>query len=342
MPRAPIALIILGALTFNFMTGFHDAANAIATSVLTRALSIPTAVVLAAVLNLAGAMVNESVATTIGKGMVAGSFITEQIVLAALVGTVIWLFITWRLGLPTSCSHTIIGAIIGAASAASAQVSVGGGMLGWSYNYGIFNFAGLKKIFLALLLSPVFGLVIGFAVMVILLHIFAHSTPSILNRYFRRLQVLSASLMAFSHGSNDAQNAMGIITMALVAGGYLGTFVIPIWVKIVCALALALGTGAGGWRIIKTLGRKVMTLKPIHGFAAETCAAGVIQVCTHIGAPISTTHVISSAIMGVGISRRLTGVRWKVAGQIIMAWVLTLPITAVLAAFSYWLLAFFF
>jgi len=342
MHKTPITLIILGALTFNFMTGFHDAANAIATSVLTRALSIPTAVMLAAVLNLAGAMVNESVATTIGKGMVDSSFVTEQVVLSALLGTVIWLFITWRLGLPTSCSHTIIGAIIGAASAASAQVSVGGGMLGWSYNYGIFNFAGLKKIFLALLLSPVFGLVIGFAVMVLLLHIFAHSAPSILNPYFRKLQILSASLMAFSHGSNDAQNAMGIITMALVAGGYLGTFAIPIWVKVISALALSLGTAAGGWRIIKTLGRNLITLKPIHGFAAETSGALVIQACTHIGAPISTTHVISSAIMGVGISRRLSGVRWKVAGQIIMAWVLTLPITAVLAAFSYWLLGFFF
>ncbi len=342
MPKAPIALIIFGALTFNFMTGFHDAANAIATSVLTRALSIPTAVMLAAVLNLAGAMVNESVATTIGKGMVASSFVTEQIVLAALVGTVIWLFITWRLGLPTSCSHTIIGALIGAASAASVQVSVGGGMLGWSYNYGIFNFAGLKKIFLALLLSPIFGLVVGFAVMILLLHIFARSTPSILNRYFRKLQILSASLMAFSHGSNDAQNAMGIITMALVSGGYLNAFFIPTWVKIISAVALSLGTAAGGWRIIKTLGRNLITLKPIHGFAAETTGALVIQACTQIGAPVSTTHVISSAIMGVGISRRLTGVRWKVAGQIIMAWVLTLPITAVLAAFSYWLLGFFF
>ena len=342
MPKAPIALIILGALTFNFMTGFHDAANAIATSVLTRALAIPTAVVLAAVLNLAGAMVNEAVATTIGKGIVDGSFVTEQIVLAALLGTIIWLFITWRLGLPTSCSHTIIGAVIGAASAASAQVSVGSGMLGWSYNYGIFNFAGLKKIFLALLLSPVFGLLVGFAAMVLLLHIFAHSAPTILNRYFRRLQVISASLMAFSHGSNDAQNAMGIITMALVAGGYLDTFAIPMWVKVISALALSLGTAAGGWRIIKTLGRNLVTLKPIHGFAAETSGALVIQACTHIGAPISTTHVISTAIMGVGISRRLSGVRWKVAGQIIMAWVLTLPITALLAAFSYWLLGFFF
>ncbi len=342
MPRAPIALIILCALTFNFMTGFHDAANAIATSVLTRALAIPTAIVLAAVLNLAGAMVNEAVATTIGKGIVASTFVTEQVVLAALFGTIIWLFITWWFGLPTSCSHTIIGAVIGAASAASIQFSAGGGLLSWSYNYGIFNFAGLRKIFLALLLSPVFGLLVGIAMMILLSHIFAHSTPSVLNRYFRRLQILSASFMAFSHGSNDAQNAMGIITMALVSGGYLGAFFIPTWVKVISAIALALGTAAGGWRIIKTLGRNLITLKPIHGFAAETSGAMVIQACTHIGAPISTTHVISTAIMGVGVSRRLSAVRWKVAGQIVMAWILTLPVTAVLAAFSYWLLGFFF
>ena len=342
MRKAPIVLIVLGGLTFNFMTGFHDAANAIATSVLTRALSIPHAILLAAGLNLAGAMVSEAVATTIGKGIVPTDFVTEQMVLAALVGTVIWLFITWRLGLPTSCSHTIIGAIIGAASAASIQLTASGGVLGWSYNYGIFNLAGLKKIFLALLLSPVFGLLIGFALMIVLMHIFARTTPSLLNRYFRRLQVLSASLMAFSHGSNDAQNAMGIITMALVSGGYLATWFIPVWVKIICAAALALGTAAGGWRIIKTIGRKVMTLKPIHGFAAETSAAGIIQFCTHIGAPISTTHIISCTIMGVGVSRSLRAVRWRVAGQIVMAWILTLPITALLAALSYWMLNWFF
>ena len=342
MPSAPIVLIVLGGLAFNFMTGFHDAANAIATSVLTRALSIPHAILLAAGLNLAGAMVNEAVATTIGKGIIPTEYVTDQVILAALLGTVVWLFITWRLALPTSCSHTIIGALIGAGSAASIQFTAGGGILGWSYNYGIFNFAGLKKIFLALLLSPIFGLLVGFVLMIILMHIFARSVPSILNRYFRRLQVLSASFMAFSHGSNDAQNAMGIITMALISGGYLASFDIPVWVKIICAAALALGTAAGGWRIIKTIGRKVMTLKPIHGFAAETSAAGIIQFCTHIGAPISTTHIISCAIMGVGVSRSLRAVRWRVAGQIVVAWILTLPITALLAALSYNLLSFFF
>ena len=211
--------IVIGALAFNFMTGFHDAANAIATSVLTRALSIPNAILMAAGLNLAGALVNEAVATTIGREIVAPEQVSEQVILAALMGTVIWLFITWYLGLPTSCSHTIIGALIGAASAAGTYLTVTEGTIRWGYNYGIFNFVGLKKIFLALLLSPVFGVLIGFALMIVLMHVFAHSAPSKLNRYFRRLQVVSAGLMVFSHGSNDAQNAMGNITMALVSGG---------------------------------------------------------------------------------------------------------------------------
>lgn len=342
MPEAPIVLIIIGALGFNYMTGFHDAANAIATSVLTRALSIPAAILLAASLGFVGAMVNEAVATTIGKQMIPTEYVTPQVVLAALLGALIWLLITWSRGLPTSCSHTIIGALIGAVSAASTQFTASSGMLGWSYNYDVLNFAVLMKIFLALLLSPAFGLLIGFGFMLVLFHIFVSTNPSILSRYFRRLQIVSCGFMAFSQASNDAQNAMGIITMALVSAGYLASWTIPLWVKIICALALSLGTASGGWRIIKTIGRDVVTLRPIHGFAAQTSAAAIIGFCTRIGAPISTTHIICSTVMGVGVSRTLRAVHWKVVSQIVMSWVLTLPITALLAAFSYWILGWFF
>ncbi len=330
---------VVTALVFDFINGFHDTANAIATSVLTRALSITQAIVLASGLNFLGAMVSVGVATTIGKGIIDPRDTTHSVVLAALFGAITWNLITWRLGLPSSSSHALIGGVIGAVAADHTTIQAGAGAFGWHFEYGVFNLAGLEKIFLALLLSPIFGMIAAVALMIALLHVFGHFAPSTLNRHFKRFQVMSASFMAFSHGSNDAQKSMGIITLALFASGvYSGEFLVPTWVKLACATAMALGTAVGGWRIIKTVGRKVMELKPIHGFAAETAAAVVIQTATHVGAPVSTTHVISSSIMGVGVSHRLTAVRWGVVGQIILAWILTLPFCYLFGALAYWVI----
>lgn len=339
MPELLIAAVVMAALFFDFVNGFHDTANAIATSVLTRALSIPSAIAMAAGLNFLGALVGTHVATTIGKGIVDPSEVTALVVLAALIGAVVWNTVTWYWGLPSSSSHALIGGVVGAVSAAETSVGFQGGVLTYSYQYSVFNVQGLSKIGLALVISPVAGLLMGFLLMIALMWIFGHFAPAKLNQWFRRLQVLSAASMAFSHGGNDAQKTMGIITMALVAGGLLGSFEVPFWVKVLCAAVMAAGTAVGGWRIIKTVGRKVMSLAAIHGFAAETSGALVIQTCTHIGAPVSTTHVISSCIMGVGASRRLTAVRWRVAGQIVLAWIVTLPLCMALGAIIYWVIS---
>jgi PiT family inorganic phosphate transporter len=335
MPELTLILTIVEALGFSFITGFHDAANAIATSVLTRALSIRNAIVMAAGLNLLGGLINVAVATTIGKGIVRSEFVNPNVVLAALLGAITWNLITWRLGLPSSSTHAIVGGVVGAAAACGTGVGLANGYLYWQFPYHMYISAGLIKVFLALVISPLVGLIGAWLFMVLLYHIFGKVAASKLNRPFRRLQVLSAGYMAFSHGTNDAQHSMGMITMALLASGYLTSFIIPVWVKVICAAFMAFGTAAGGWRIIKTVGRKVMELQPIHGFAAETSAATVIQLCTHLGAPISTTHVISSAIMGVGVSRRLSAVRWGVVGNIVGAWILTLPMAALMAALAY-------
>jgi inorganic phosphate transporter, PiT family len=340
MPEMPlwVGITVATALLFAFMNGFHDTANAIATSVLTRALSIRQAIVFASGLNFLGALVSIKVATTIGKGIVDPSNTTNTVVLSALIGGIAWLFITWYFGLPTSCSHALVGGVVGAVLADHTTLHTATGTLGWTLNYGVLQVAGLEKILMALLLSPIFGVVFALILMIALLHVFGRCAPSLLNRHFRRLQVMSAGFMAFSHGSNDAQQVMGVITLTLVSSGILGTFAVPLWVKVISATAMALGTAVGGWRIIKTVGRKVMELKPIHGFAAETAAASVIQLATHFGAPVSTTHVISTAIMGVGMSHRLTAVRWGVVGQIVGAWILTMPMAMLFAALTYWLI----
>jgi inorganic phosphate transporter, PiT family len=338
MPELSLLLTILFALGFSFITGFHDAANAIATSVLTRALSIRNAILMAAGLNMLGGLISVAVATTIGRGIVHANFITPHVVLAALLGAIVWNLITWRLGLPSSSTHAIVGGVVGAAAASHFSLTATNGMLAWQFPYGMYIPAGLGKVFLALLISPIVGFLAAWLFMVGLYHLFGKVSPGKLNRPFRRLQVFSAGYMAFSHGTNDAQHSMGLITMALVAHGYLSNFSIPVWVKLLCAACMAFGTGAGGWRIIKTVGRNIMELQPIHGFAAETSAATVIQICTHLGAPISTTHVISSAIMGVGVSRRLSAVRWKVVGNILGAWVMTMPMAALFAGLFYHLI----
>jgi inorganic phosphate transporter, PiT family len=335
MPDPFIVTVVAAALAFDFINGFHDTANAIATSVLTRALTIPRAIFMAAGLNFLGAVVSEQVANTIGKGIVDPAAITHGVVLAGLLGAIIWNLITWRLGLPSSSSHALIGGVVGATAVSQFHWEVAGGAASLGLNYGVFQAAGLEKILVALIVSPLLGFVAGLALMVLLSWTFRGLAPWRVNKWFRIFQIGSAGFMAFSHGGNDAQKSMGVITMALVAAGILPAFHIPVWVKFACAGAMAMGTAVGGWRIIKTIGRNVVELKAIHGFAAETGAALVIQAATHVGAPISTTHVITSAIMGVGASRRVSSVRWKVVGNIVTAWVLTFPAAVLLAATIY-------
>ena len=315
------AVVALG-LMFEFVNGFHDAANAIATSVLTRALSIRTAVLLCAILNFIGALSSKAVATTMGKGLVDPAEVTAQLVVAALLGAIVWDVITWRFGLPTSSTHALVGGVIGAAVAGK----------GW----GIVNLAGTQKVLAGLLLSPIVGLLGAFILMVLFLWIFGHRAHAKVNRGFRLTQIASASLMAFSHGQNDGQKSMGVIAMALVGATALSHgapkgFEIPLWVMIGCATAMGLGSGVGGWRIIKTLGRGVMELEPIHGCVAELSAAAIILGASKIGAPISTTHTISATIMGIGVSRSLRAVKWKVVGNILIAWILTMPAAALTA-----------
>ena len=316
-----LCLVILAALLFDYINGFHDTANAIATCISTRALSVKTAILMAAVLNFAGAMISTKVATTIGKGIVDSSNVTQMVVLAGVTGAVIWNLITWYYGLPSSSSHAIIGGIMG-----SVFAHAGLSALKW---------AGLKKIILALLISPILGTLVGFIFMLILYRVFRNSPPAGLNKNFRRMQIASAALMAFSHGTADAQKSMGVITMALLSYGFIKTFVVPWEVMVACATAMAFGTAAGGWRIIKTVGRDFVKLQPVHGFCVETASAGVILGASAFGMPTSTTHVITSTILGVGLSKRLTAVNWKVAQRILLAWILTIPASALMAYLTY-------
>ena len=316
-----IAIVIL-ALVFDYTNGFHDTANAIATSVSTRALSPRVAVLMAAGLNLLGALVSTSVAKTVGEGLVDTDLVSMEVVMAALVGAVVWNFATWYFGIPSSSSHALFGGLIGAMIAAAGLDGVI-----WS---GV-----IEKIIIPMIGSPVIGFLTAWLLMTGLIWLVRKRQQGPVNTWFRRLQPISAGFMAFSHGANDAQKTMGIIALALFASGTIDTFYIPTWVKIVCALAMAFGTYSGGWRIIHTLGSKVIKLDPIHGFAAETAAASVIQVATHFGVPVSTTHTITAAIMGVGSTQRLSAVRWGVAGNIVTAWVLTLPAAGLVGAGVY-------
>jgi PiT family inorganic phosphate transporter len=316
-----LLLAVLGlAVLFDYINGFHDTANAIATSVSTRALRPERAILMSATANFVGALTGTAVAKTIASGIAitpdgdAG----QIVVAAALVGAITWNLITWRLGIPSSSSHALIGGLIGAVVAA-----VGTSAL---IPKGI-----IEKVIIPLVASPFLGVVVGFALMVVLLNVFQRARPRKINERFRRLQLVSAAFMAFSHGSNDAQKTMGVITVALVAAGILDEPIIPLWVVILAASAISLGTAAGGWRIIRTMGQRVVKLDPVHGFAAETTAASIILGASSLGVPVSTTHVISSAIMGVGASDRFSAVRWGVAGNIIVAWILTIPASATVA-----------
>src|SRR5919106_2828739 len=320
------ALVILAAivalgLAFDFVNGFHDTANAIATSVATRVLSPGQAVSMAAVLNVIGAVSGTAVATTVGRGIVPPAVATQQLVAAALISAIAWNLFTWWLAIPSSSSHTLIFSIVGAGIAAAGVESI--------------QIGGITKTLQGLVFSPVLGFLVALLLLLALLWIFARSRPLRVTRIFRRLQVVSAAYMAFSHGSNDAQKTMGVITLALVAGGILAEPTVPLWVILVAATAISLGTAAGGWRIIKTMGQRVVKLDPVHGFAAETTAATIIMGASHFGMPVSTTHVISSAIIGVGSSDRLSAVRCGVAGNIVIAWILTIPASGLAAAVAY-------
>lgn len=308
-----LVLIVILGLSFDFINGFHDTANAIATSVATRVLSPAQAVALAGVLNVVGALSGTAVATTVGRGIVPPEQVTQLLVIAALLSAITWNLITWWYGLPSSSSHALIFSIVGAGAASAGP--------------GAIQVGGVTKVLQGLVFSPLAGFGGALLAMLALLWIFARSRPRLVSALFGRAQVLSAAYMAFSHGSNDAQKTMGVITMALASyHGWSGEqWRVPTWVVVTAALAMGIGTSVGGWRIVRTMGLKVVALRPIDGFAAETAAATVIEVASRLGIPISTTQVISAAILGVGATKRFSAVRWGVAHRIVVAWILTLP-----------------
>ncbi len=317
-----IILVVVLALTFDFINGFHDTANAIATCVSTRAIRPGVAIVGTAVLNFIGAMISTGVAKTIGGDIVmSASMITEVTIVAGLIGAIIWNLVTWWFGMPSSSSHALIGGIIGAVIV-SAGISA---LNGW----------GILKIILSLIISPVAAMAVGYVLMKIVFAICHSYKPARVNLTANRLQVLSAALMAFSHGSNDAQKSMGIITLALLSGGFIGTLEVPDIVKLLCAAAMAAGTSVGGWKIIRTVGGKIFKMHPIHGFAADLNSSLVIFSATLMHLPVSTTHVVSGSIMGVGSAERVKAVHWDVARQMVTAWVMTIPCTALMGAISY-------
>lgn len=317
-----IFTVIALALLFDFINGFHDTANAIATSVSTRAIHPSHAILMAACLNFLGAMYSTGVAKTIGADIVkSAQHVDEHIIIAALVGAIIWNLVTWWFAMPSSSSHALVGGVIGAV-----LVSVGADGL---------NFYGIGKIILSLIGSPLIAIVTGCIVMTILFRVFGQYSPSSINHKFKKMQIVSAAMMAFSHGSNDAQKSMGIMTLALLSGGYIDVFEVPAYVKILAATAMACGTAIGGWRIIKTVGGKIFKLEPISGFAADLNSATVIFSATLLHLPVSTTHVVSGSIMGVGTAKRANAVHWGVAQQMVVAWVLTIPCTALIGAISY-------
>lgn len=314
--------VVLLAVLFDYVNGFHDTANAIATSVSTRAITPRHAIMMAVTLNFAGAMISTGVAKTIGGDLVLNpAQISLEVIVAALIGSIVWNVATWYYRIPSSSSHSLVGGVIGAVS-----VSVGPSAL---------DAGGIGRIVLSLICSPVIALATGYFVMIGLLWIFRNYSPIILNRRFRKMQLVSASLMAFSHGSNDAQKAMGIIALALLSGGYIDTMEIPIWVKIACATSMALGTSAGGWRIISTMGSKIFKMESINGFAADLNSSIVIFTATFLHLPVSTTHVVSGSIMGVGSAERVRAVHWGVARSMLLAWVITIPISAIISGSIY-------
>lgn len=321
-----VIIVVILALTFDFTNGWHDTANAIATVVGTRTLTPAKAIMMAAILNLVGALFFTEVAKAIGKGIVDPKNITLVVLLAALISVIVWNVVTVLMGIPTSSSHALIGSLIGAAVAFK--------------GFSILKINGILIILLGLVLSPVLGALISFTIIKIIRGIFRNKQPSKVKRTFRPLQIISAAFMAFSHGASDAQKAMGIIGMALVAGHYHTEFTVPFWVVLSCGLAMALGTAMGGAKVIQTMGTRLSRLDTPQGFSAETGAAILLTTIAKIGVPVSTTHTITGAIIGVGIADRIKSVRWSVATKIVYAWVLTLPVTALIAFLLFHLFTF--
>jgi inorganic phosphate transporter, PiT family len=326
MPDAQTLLLILTvavALFFDFTNGFHDTANAIGTAIGTRALPPRVAVGLSAVLNLVGAIVttqllHAEVANTVGSLVAPEGGVAMLMLIAVLFGAITWNLITWRAGLPSSSSHALIGALIGMGLAV--------------YGVGAVQWGEVYPVFVALVTSPIAGLLLAYLLTVVLLNLLRRARPSQANSAFRRLQLFSSGFVAFSHGANDAQKTMAIITLALFSSGHLAEFAVPTWVALAAALAIGLGTWAGGWRIIRTMGIRIVRMDPVHGFSAQTMAATVIQLATAYGLPVSTTQVVSGSVMGAGATRRFSAVRWGVARRIVWAWIFTIPASAALAA----------
>ena len=323
MESALLIITIAFALGFDFTNGFHDTANAVATSVSTRALTPRMAVLIAAIANLGGAFVTTAVAKTIGKGIIDTGLATEKTVLAAVIGAIVWNLFTWWFGLPSSSSHALIGGLIGAA-----LVQSGSSGVEW---HGLAHNVAFPA-----LIAPTAAFLLAFGLLLAIYWVFKWMTPGMANRTFRLGQLASGTWVAFTHGANDAQKTMGVIALALYTHHSIDSFYIPTWVKIAAGVSIGAGTYVGGWRIMRTLGQRVIALEPASGFAAQTTAGATIYVATHFGYPLSTTHVISGAVMGAGATKRLSAVRWGVAGNIVFAWILTIPAAAMVAAAVYW------
>lgn len=322
-------LIVVTVLIFDFINGFHDTATAVATSITTRALKPKTAIVICAIFNFIGAFSGTAVAKTVGESIVSHSSIEQWVIFGVLISAIVWNIITWYFGIPSSSSHALIGALVGGGIAYNGSFSV----VKWS---NLFH-----EVIIWIFIAPIIGFTVGYIIMVLLNWILKPFKPGIVNKLFLKLQVAAGALMALNHGSNDAQKSMGLITMALLSGKFISDFAVPTWVIACCALAMAFGTAAGGKKIIKTMGSGMAKLTPVNGFAAQTGGAAVIFLATFFHAPVSTTHIISTTVMGVGASKRIKSVKWGVAQNIVWAWVLTIPITATLSALIIYIMKLF-
>ncbi|MBP5426554.1 MAG: inorganic phosphate transporter [Clostridiales bacterium] len=320
-----LIFIIVLTLLFDFINGFHDTANSIATSVSTRVLSPKQAIAMATILNFVGALISSKVAKTISAGLIkSGAANGQYAIIATLIAAIIWNLITWHFAIPSSSSHAMIGGLIGSSMVFARSVDV----VNWIGYGGV-----VQKVIIPLFIAPLLGLFIGYLLMSILYEVLRPFTQAFVNRWFSKFQIISAAFVAYSHGSNDAQKSMGIITLALISTGILGPDAdVPLWVKCACAIAMALGTSIGGWKIMKTMGLSMIKLQPIGGFAAQTGAAVIIETMSHFGAPVSTTQVITTSVLGVGAAKRASAVRWGVVREIVIAWIITLPLTALMGA----------
>lgn len=344
-----LTLVIIIAFIFEYINGFHDSANAVSTVVSTKALSPRRAILYAASLDFIGALFGTHVAKTIGAGLVSAEAVTQLVIFCALLGAVIWNLLTWYLGLPSSSSHALIGGLLGSALAhAYFKLDKAYELIIKIPSFHIEHPAlsvingsnVIHKVILPMIFSPILGFIVGFLVILVLLKIFHRMRPDLLNKLFRKLQIFSSGFLAFSHGSNDAQKTMGIITLSLMTAGVIQnkTFEIPLWVICACAATLSLGTMTGGWKIIRTMSSKVIKMKPIHGFSVETASASIILTASHFGFPVSTTHIISTAIVGVGSMVKVSAVKWGIVKNIVTAWVCTIPVCMILSGTFYFLL----